>query len=177
MLSAQAIAICLEIAVINHLELSALLGSHPTDCQSCTQGIYVHRLAGSVQPDSCLTCRAKLTSSTHQTSCINDFLASSAPGQHCICSKVLLMSTVVRQLTTGPPAARRVSTARRVYRDAQTLATALPRAAGSPAGILGRESYSPAPDMPSRSSTLADERAMTRVSGSNALPVHVQPVT
>lgn len=72
------------------------------------------------------------------------------------------------------PAARRVRTALRVYSEAQTLATALPRAVALWGSMLGRESYSPAPDMPCRSSTLADDRAMTKLPGSNFRPAHAQ---
>src|SRR4051794_16085323 len=60
------------------------------------------------------------------------------------------------------PAARLLSTARRVYSDAHTAATASPKPwPASPAGTLGMESYSPAPLMPAKSSTLAEERAMS----------------
>lgn len=68
------------------------------------------------------------------------------------------------------PAARLLSTARLVYSEAHTLDTAVPRAPGSDAGMPAMDSYSPAPDMPARSSTLADDLAMSIASAGKPLP-------
>lgn len=59
------------------------------------------------------------------------------------------------------PAARLARTALLVYNDAQTFEIAPDSAAASEAGILPIESYNPAPDMPAKSSTFAEDRTMT----------------
>mmetsp|Transcript_40392 Transcript_40392/g.48982 ORF Transcript_40392/g.48982 Transcript_40392/m.48982 type:complete len:220 (+) Transcript_40392:589-1248(+) len=60
------------------------------------------------------------------------------------------------------PAARRTNTALRVYSEAHTFATEVPKLSGSVARTLHMLSYSPAPDMPSRSSTFALDRTINR---------------
>ena len=57
-----------------------------------------------------------------------------------------------------------------MYSEAQTDPMALPSAEGSDAGMPAIESYSPAPDMPARSSTFAEDRTMTVASFWKALP-------
>lgn len=76
----------------------------------------------------------------------------------------------VKDIMQFSPAARLLSTALLVYSEAHTLLTALPRASGSWAGMPAMDSYSPAPDMPARSSTLADDRAMRVASAGKLLP-------
>ena len=50
---------------------------------------------------------------------------------------------------------------------------ALPSAEDSAAGTPEIESYRPAPDMPARSSTFADDRTMSVASFSNAFPAQI----
>lgn len=78
-----------------------------------------------------------------------------------------------------PPAALRLSTARRVYSDAHTAATAAPRSCPLSTGTFITLSYSPAPLMPSKSSTLAEERQMRVVPAGNwpCTPLSTSPGT
>mmetsp|Transcript_25959 Transcript_25959/g.65020 ORF Transcript_25959/g.65020 Transcript_25959/m.65020 type:complete len:397 (-) Transcript_25959:2366-3556(-) len=62
----------------------------------------------------------------------------------------------------GTPAARRASTARRLYRLAHTSRTASPSSAALEAETPSTDSYRPAADMPAKSSTLAELRTTTR---------------
>ena len=83
-----------------------------------------------------------------------------------LCTKQLAGKGILSCL----PAARLLSTALLVYSEAHTSLTALPRAVGSWAGMPAMDSYSPAPDMPARSSTLADDLAMRVASAGKLLP-------
>jgi len=72
-------------------------------------------------------------------------------------------STAMAADACGTPAARRASTARRVNSDAHTSPIRSATTSGLSAGTFKNESYSPAADMPARSSTLADERTASEL--------------
>lgn len=71
------------------------------------------------------------------------------------------------------PAARRVSTALRLYSEAHTKEIASAKALGSDTGTFATDSYSPAPDMPAKSSTFADDLTITLASLSKDSPAIV----
>ena len=100
-----------------------------------------------------------------------------APRPSCLCCRGTSSKVPHHKLgQRHTPAARLLNTARLVYSDAQTSDTAFPRAAGSEAGMPAMDSYSPAPDMPARSSTLADDLAMSVASAGKLLPAqHATP--
>ena len=58
-----------------------------------------------------------------------------------------------------------------MYKDAQTFEMAFDNAVESEARMLAIESYSPAPDMPAKSSTFADDLTMTVASSPKCEPV------
>mmetsp|Transcript_44653 Transcript_44653/g.114161 ORF Transcript_44653/g.114161 Transcript_44653/m.114161 type:complete len:210 (-) Transcript_44653:678-1307(-) len=89
--------------------------------------------------------------STGRTVCSTKLISGSSSG---------ITSTLICASACGTLAARRASTARRVYSDAHTCDTAAQKSSGSAGPLLGTLSYRPAPLMPSRSSTLAEERAI-----------------